>query len=325
MAKITSTRFNNLQQRIAAIMGTSTTVAPTTGYGNSVRSATVVGVSDVNDITTANKIDDIQYRNLYIDLIRARVHQAGSSSVTIDPYVVGDYLTNTTNTDKIEETYTSNLESLMTTIEANKFDIDIASQATIQNLEDNVGTPIESVRLESVSGSWNGTLTHIFTVEFVNAQSRRHFFNAGGEIRFGASISWPFSQTKTTDWINLLNAMGTISFKADQTFSNAGVGSGTFVGNNNLTSTYQTCYTQTGGVYTGASYIISALESTTSKIQFRVSFQDLTSENVDENVFGDLSSTIQTAVPDGTASINGVTYDTVVYNDIITGDNISEL
>lgn len=321
---ILSSRFNNLRNRIAAIMGNSTASAPTTGYGQTFDSQTVVGSRDVNDLSTANTIDAQQYVDLYTDMVRARVHQVGSS-FTIDPFVVGDYLTNTTSTDKIEDLYITNLENLMTSIEQDKFEIDLSTQASVETLRNASNTTIASFRPQNRTGPWNGTLSHIFTVDFPSLEVRRHFFNAGGQIRFSANLVYNFSQTKTTQWKNSLASMGNVAFKANETTS-LSTGGTRQIGNYDLTSTYQLAFRfSIGGLYTGSYYEIYALENSDTQIQFRVYFRDSDPEATDEDVFGDLTSTIQFARPDGQVDIGGTTIDTVVVNVTPVGTNISEL
>jgi hypothetical protein len=322
---IESTRYNNLVQRIVAILGNSTTVDPTTGYGTTfnVDPFGVTGSRNQINLANVDKIDSDNFKNLYIDLVRARVHQIGASAFSVEPFVVGDYRTNLSNTDKIQEAYTQGLENLMTQIETDKFEIDIASQAEIDPLT-------SSSRLQGVSGSWNGTLTHIFTVNFSSAADRRHFFNTGGEIRFSANLNYTGIEDKTLKWQTLLNNIGVVSFKANSTFSNAGSGSGRNLGNYQLNSSYQLVYRTDGlspylGPYSGNAYEIYALQNSDTQIQFRVWFIDNDIGTIDENILGDLTSTVEYARADGVVDINGVEYATVVFTGSVTASTISNL
>lgn len=321
---IESTRYNNLLQRLSVILGNSTTASPTNGYGQTLTVSTtpLIGSRNQSNLTNVNKIDADQYKNLYIDLVRCRVHQIGASAFTINPFVVGDFTVNQASTDKVEETYIQGLESLMTQIETSKFDIHIPTQANIQALT-------SSTRLNSTSGSWNGTRVHIFTVNFASAVSRRHFFNSGGQVRISANLAYTGTQDKTVKWRSILSNMGVISFAANRTFSNAGVGQNSVIGNYQLTSTYQLVYRNIGlSPYTGNAYEIYALQPSTTQIQFRVFFADTDPEaapKIDENVLGDLTSTAQLARPDGAVTINGTSYSTVVFSDTITATTTTPL
>lgn len=321
---IESTRFNNLVQRIVAILGNSTNTLPTTGYGESINVDPfgVTGSRNQTDLSNVDKIDDEQFRNLYIDLVRCRVHQIGAAAFSIDPFVVGNYETNQSSTDKVQESYIQGLETLMTQIETDKFEIDVATQADIVALT-------SSSRLESLQGPWNGTLSHIFTVNFNSIEDRRHFFNSGGEIRFSADLAYTGSQDKTLKWQTLLNNTGVVSFKANSTLSNASVGSGSNTGNYQLTASYQLIYRNTGlNPYSGNAYEIYALQNSSTQLQFRIYFADTDPETgfaIDEDVFGDLTSTVEYARADGTVDINGELFDTVVFNNPVNAVTISSL
>jgi len=152
---------------------------------------------------------------------------------------------------------------------------------------------------------WGGTSTpqqvvHEFTVTFADANNRRGFFNAGGELRFTASIvNLPSpgddNYQKTTDWAAMLTNMGTIKFNFADTVSSNNVGTGSAIGNYDLTSSYQVIYTKTGsGVYIENDYIIYAKENSAKQIQFKVEFTDDAngSGGADERVGGELTSVL---------------------------------
>lgn len=292
---ITSARFNTLQDRIAAIIGTSTGGAPTTGYGETLESS-----ADDPVITGVDKITAQQWNNLYIDFSRARAHQVGAG-FSIDPLVIGDFLANGGSTDKPLEAFIINLEALMTDIETDKFLINIPTQASIE--------PLVS---SNTSSGWNSVLTHIATITFSSELSRRHYFNAGGEIRFDANIVYAGSDPKTLEWKSMLSTMGVISFDHDATFSNNGIGSGSAIGNYDLTGVLQTVYQRNASSYSGNNYNIAIRNLSTTEIQASISFNDGATGIVDELVQGTLTSNISLARPDGSVTINGTPYDTVV-------------
>lgn len=392
---ILSSRYNTLRDEVNLILGQSSDTTPTYGYGQEFSTNSVIGSRDVGNIADASKVTAQQYEDLYIDMIRVRSHQVGTS-VAIDEFVVGNYEANTTNTDnyltewvsssydykigdivyyntylyeciedhtstltfdiskwnviafnlndnvhynntlyrciqsytstgsfdltkwevvvdKVEESYILGLESLAANIETDKFLVDTNNL----RLTD---VPQASSTRSSSEGVWNGTLSHIFTMTFDSELERRHFFNAGGEIRLSASVDYTGSQEKTVDWQNILNAMGSTSFKATETVNNAGVGTGSTIGNYDLTNVYQLVYSRTGGAaYVRNQYNVYAqnLSTTdgTSKIQFKVEFNDLAPNDatygIDESVSGTFNSNVQTATPDSEITINGTLHPAV--------------
>lgn len=311
---ILASRYNTLKDRINLVLGISDPATPTFGYGESFSTNGVLGSRAANDLANADKVTAQDYEDLYIDIIRCKSHQQGASNITIDQFVVGDYETNTTSTDKIEEAYVLNLESLASDIETDRFLID-DTNLTLTTL-----STASSTRADS-SGPWNGIISHIFQVTFDTEVARRHFFNAGGEIRMGASVDYTGSDAKTVEWQIILNNMGTTSFKANETVNNTGVGTASSIGSYDLTSSYQLIYSRTGSaVYANNRYNIYAAENATidqtSSIIFKVEFIDGVPNDptwgIDESVLGTFNSNVQLSTPDGEVTINGTTYPTVV-------------
>jgi hypothetical protein len=315
---VLATRFNNLQSRIATVLGTSLSTNPQFGYGQSYSSSSVIGNYDLNTSNT-DLISSAEYETLYRDIVRARVHQIGNSFTQLNT-PEGDF-ENNPNADKIEEAYIAYLEGVMNDIETDKFEID-STQFVVAPLDDANGNRIDVVRPES-QGSWNGILSHIFKVSFNNAAHRRHFFNAGGQIRMSAEITWAFSQAKTNAWKNMLNDIGSVKFSAKGTDSSNGNGIPSSIGNYDLTSSYQLVYRIQAATYSGSYYEVYALELSDREIQFRIYFKDSTVENIDENVFGELSSYISFANPQGTVTIGGTQYTTATITDEPIGQNIA--
>ena len=307
---VQASRYNNLRARINSVLGLSTTSSPEFGYGQGLTGATA-------GVLTAEKIGAQDYEDLYIDIVRARYHQIGSS-ISIDDFVVGDYEANPSTADKIEEAYITGLENLATNLETDKFVVD-SSQLAVTGLLDAGNNLMTSTR-SSTSGPWNGQISHIFTVTFPTNAARRHFFNSGGQLRFQGSVNYTGSQAKTVDWQTILNNMGQISFAASSTYSNSGVGSGYPVGNYGLTSAYRLCYSKSGGaLYSRNDYEVRARQVSGRVIQFKVSFVDGqpndTTYGIDELVFGEFESSILLATPSGQVNINGTTYPTVTYQE----------
>lgn len=327
---VTASRFNSLRNRIAKVLGTSLSSDPQFGYGQSLNSSTVVGDYDVNTSTT-NLIDDTDYRQLYIDLVRARVHQIGSSAFAQAPFVVGDFDANGLSTDIIEDAYITGLESLMTTVEANKFSIYTAdtSQALVETLKTSTGTALQGARLQNSAGAWNRTLSFIFKVTFSSEAERRHFFNSGGQIRMqGRSVIGSTTNSKTVSWQNLLNSVGQVAFTANSTSSLLGYGSGSSLGLYNLTGSYALIYQGTSATYSGNWVRIYALQPSGTEVQFRVYFQDIRSEGVDEAVYGNFYVDTYLLRPSGTVTVNGVATSTVTIPTPPTGTiltNITEI
>lgn len=268
---ITAARFNNLQSRINTIMGVG---SGTSGYGQDLQSSLVI---------TSSEIRASDMSSLYVDMTRARFHQTGFLTTEIENILVEDLIIDD-NSVPLESKSFAAFENLMLKIEADKFLLAI--------------TPLTS-RLESgITSSrttvWNGTLSYIFTVQFANENERRFFFNSGGEIRISSNISGGSGQ-KTNNWRDVLSNTGVVKFDYDKTVS-TGTGNGSGIGNYDLTNSYQRIFNKSGSLnYSENEYNIYVKLNSASVIQFKVDFVDADTgdPNIDENVNGTISSSIQ--------------------------------
>ena len=299
MADITAARLNNLQSRIALILGTG---SGTSGYGQTVVSSQVNNTSDIIDA------DDIN--NIYTDMVKTRIHQVGPGETGIRQVLENLNVIAEDTSNQINDAGTlaadaegtlkgiADFETLMTQIEADKLLLH-ASQSALE-------PKITSTR----SSTWNGLIYHQFTATFTSEDERRHFFNAGGEVRISANNTGA-STPKGLDWAALCNEVGTIKFASTIT-SATGTGQGYAVGNNTLTSTYQTCFLKTGsgsysGVYAGNLFTVKVRIANPQVIDFRIEFNDVVTDNqVDNNVDGALTSTVQQLRAVGANSITSV-------------------
>jgi len=320
---ILASDYNTERDYVNLVLGIAATGStPTYGYGQSFTTNGVLGTrANAANPSAASKVTAQNYQDLYIDLIRARAHQVGSAQAISD-FVVGDYDTNTATADKIEAAYLAGLQALRTNISTDRFLVDPP------NLSVTALTNGSSVR---PSGSaWNGSISHILTMSFTSHAARCHFFNSGGQIRFAASVGYTGSQAKTVDWQTILNSMGTTSFKAQSTNNNASVGTDSNIGNYGLTNSYQLLYTRDGGsVYANNEYRIYAANLSSTVITFKVEFVDGSANDpsygIDETVYGQFNSTIQSARANSTININGTVYNGVIIETDPIAANIRNL
>ena len=294
MAIVTAARYNDLQAKIANVLGNG---SGQFGYGQTLVSS---------QVAAETLIDSQHMSDLYTDMINARVHQVGSipnSVATVSAGQVIEEDSSDTGTGRGIIQY----EDLADTIEANKDLIYTAdtSQSTIT----------ANKTSSSRTTAWAGVVDHVVTVTFASADARRHFFNAGGEIRFTADLDPAASNGKNNDWNNLLAAMGTVKFKSNNCTSDGSAPGTSFdIGNFELTDSYQLVFQKDGtGVYAENDYNISAKENSTTVIQFRIQFRDDDAGDdtgdanndgainpIDEDVTGTLDSVVGERLPTGT-------------------------
>lgn len=325
---ILASKFNQLRNRVNRVLGESTSANPTYGYGQPTNDRLRVGTRESSAI--ADKITAEDYVDLYIDLVKVKVHQVGVSNVTIEPFVVGDYENNSETADIVEEAFINSLEALATDIENNRFYIDTSTQASVDSLTNQTGQLVASTRLYSDQGSWNGSIEHIVDVTFDSVEARRHFFNAGGEMRFSYTMDYSGSQLKSVEWKNAGSEIGAVSFRATRTQSNNSVGTPANIGNYQLTSVYQLCYRYNiGGSYSNNYYEVYALELTQTSIRYKIVFVDGEPNDprygIDEQVLSDVTSNLHVLVPSGEVTVNGLSTNTVVIDNIPSGSIVSNL
>lgn len=309
--KITAANYNSLQDQISAILTTSLAGSPQTGWGQSSNSDTHEPTAPQLTLITAQ-----QYEDLYIDVVRSRVHQIGAANFTIDDFVTGDYATNTTDTDLVEHLYYTNLQSLINTIETDKFVVHTSQVEEVAYAANQRTT------------GWNVKVVHEFSLTWASAEHRRHYFNAGGLIRLYTDLAGN-STAKGTDWANALD-YGTLNFSHNETYTLDGANKtvSSSLGNyNGLTSSYQIILSRSPVAYTPNIYAVEVKEVNNSRLDFRITYDDVNNSaltpadandgfpDVDEPVTGTLTSQVEAVKPWGTVTIDSVTYDTVKVNE----------
>ena len=263
---ITVARYNQMQSKVALVYGNG---SGQYGYGQSLAS---------NQVSSSDTVNATHMQNLKTDLTNAQVHQTGAvpsldnvlSAQDITDAVYGDY-----------ETTASSV---------------LSNAADVVETQTSTESKLSSSRTQNWGTAPASSVEHHFTVTFSSADNRRHFFNAGGEIRFAASLTGG-SGSKYTNWNAMLSALGTLKFSSSNMTGDSGTSSG--LGNFELTSSFQTLYVKTGsGVYSDNDYTIKA-KAVSNKIYFQVEFNDDATgsggggfEDVDEPVTGTLVSTI---------------------------------
>ena len=113
---ITAARYNNLQSRVATILGTG---SGDDGYGQTLNSNQVASTATINatDMST-----------LYTDIANGRVHQTGTAPSEIAIITQGSTIL---DSDTVNKKGVAQFENLTTTLENEKFQIH-SSQATAE-------------------------------------------------------------------------------------------------------------------------------------------------------------------------------------------------
>jgi len=281
---ISAARYNELQGRIAALVGIG---SGDKGYNQTVNSSaqpigTVILATHMNDMYT-------DFENVYVHITGISPTNSGTIPTTIARVATNDEIT---------EALYSAYESLITQLESQRFTISLTqadtASAGVNSVKNGAATP------------WGGTsmpqqINHTIDVSFTSANARRAFFNAGGQIRFDgaldiSAIPSDTNLAKNQDWNTMISNPGQIQFKRNET-TNANPGSGIAysIGNEDLTSTYQKIFLKEGdpsGTYSENQWYIEVKEKNSTSITFNVVFwdQDVGSGGADEYVAGVLTS-----------------------------------
>ena len=267
---ITQKRYNDLQTRIAAVLGTAAT-----GYGSAVTSTQLV-----------NKpmIQAIDMMNLRGDMVRARQHQTGSVVSANDLPIIAKNMV-------IEDsTYTTYYEPFMTAIETYKLDM-ADNQSTTQ-------PAVSPGGLSTRSTAWNKQVKHTVRFDFGTELKAKYFFNAGGEVLISANLASPVG-AKSTSWNAFLAGLKTIKLKHGTTTS-TGNGTGSSIGYSQLTSSLQPVFTANDtGTYADNSYTVSA-SKTGQFVDVTMVFNDAVAETpLDALVTGTLTSRVSYRIASG--------------------------
>jgi hypothetical protein len=274
---ISAARYNELQGRIAALLGVG---SGDKGYNQTVNSSP----QPIGTTIRADHMNDLR-----IDFGKVYTHINGREPTTV--------ITVTTD-DEITEALYAAYETLIAEVEADRFLIDLTQSTTEvsgANSEKNGAT-----------APWGGTslpqqINHTVDVSFQTSNDRRGFFNAGGQIRFEAfldisTVPADTNLAKNQDWQTMLSNSGQIQFGRAATLT-TGSGTAYAIGNEDLTETFQKIYLKEGdptGTYSENQWYIEAKQKNASTITFNIVFwdQDVGTGGADEYVAGFLTSSI---------------------------------
>ena len=286
MSVVTASRYNAIQTKIAAVLGTG---SGDKGYGQSVASAQV----GAGDTVTAQHI-----ANLHTDINKCIFHQTGAVSSNIVAPVATDVIEEDNSTNKKGW---AQYETEATTAESNR----LTAHSSVMSTESEATN-----QRTDAWGSSPDTVDATFTVTFASADIKRNFFNAGGEIHMGLALA-SGSGSKGTSWTNLFSGAGTIKFRRTDTTC-TGSGTTTSIGNVDMTGSHQQIFSKAvgSGVYGENDFDITAKDNSSTVLEFVVTLRDDDSGDqtgtggpVDENVGGTTTLTVSSFRPNNASGV----------------------
>lgn len=195
----------------------------------------------------------------------------------------------------------ADFETAVTALENNRFTI---------NTNDTTWTLINTTSRPS----WNVTKVYEAVIQFGSQANAKRFFNAAGQLRFNLSITGA-SNALTASWQQLLTNNGTnvndyttAGFVIDWKGSKKGptgsyLNGGTSVGYYDLTTTYQSIYTEARpGAYGAGNLLFEAKTSTSGgwTVDVRITFTE--DFNAGSSISGTTSVALQVRTPTGVVS-----------------------
>jgi hypothetical protein len=247
--------YNAIRNVAASVVGVG---LASRGYGQTIYSV----AKSQNQLVSQTDWDLLR-----LDLLNARLHQAGSGSLT------------EINENQLISAGTINLyESLRTTIDNNRFNVAAGRFLTVGANAN--GTTLTSS--QNFNGAeWSNEISCILTVTFTDSNRARYFFNSGGTIRIQSSRSGGTrTDAQNTSWTNLLNSAGLREFGGQIPIT----GFSPLNGQNfyRLTDTYQQYYSlSASSPYGSNSYVLEARSNvanntngTANQVFIRVRFID---------------------------------------------------
>lgn len=307
-AEIQAIQYNTLRTSISTILNT--------GYGQILTSTTAQ--------SSVTAVSSLKKRELFLDIQRTQVHQTAllnndiaipPAGVTIAADTSQNYNQSTGQTTAVTDGNKmgyNDYESAVSTL--SNFNPSTPNIWPVENFT--LGTAVPSTR----STSWGGagqsqSIYHIVTFTFSSQTARTQYFNAGGELRFLATLT-DGSGSKDTDWAALLSAIGTLRFSKWRISANSGSANPSGSGLDSLTTEYRTLFTKSGsGVYAENEFTVEGRLESSTVLRFRIRFNDadvgdppvqFPNEGIDEPIGGTVTSTANTFRPNSSFVFNSV-------------------
>ena len=221
MGKITRDSFNvDIRNKVGAVLDSGSTYFPSTtanryqyGYGTALTQSSAVG---------QQKIDDSEWDNIRLDLIKTRTHQKGVTWVSNNLGLQSDIPGGANNVfdvsagEDITEAIYNKYKGVADDCVTDRFSVGTgqSEESTPSAL-----SAVEQGLTFSVQATW------FFKVQFSSAAVANQFFNSGGAYKITldathgpANLSGE-SRRQSEAMISAINALGTFTFGATQFYS----------------------------------------------------------------------------------------------------------
>ena len=227
MPKISADSFNiDIRKPLGAVLDSGNTywVVSDTQYANRFQFGYGVPLAQSVAITKSDNIDDPEWDNLRLDLIKARTHQKGLTWVTNNLGLQNDRTGNNnandvTTGDKVLNSVYTKYQTVASDLLTDKF---LVASGEFEEI-----TPAQ-LSSSATTITFSTRATWQFVVTWANAAAANAFFNAGGAFFFGVDatngVYTGFQRLQSDAFANLLAPGGTptlLTFQAANWYGNA--------------------------------------------------------------------------------------------------------
>ena len=191
---ILATKYNDIRNKINGVLGTGSGAS---GYGQAVGTTAVKGPSA--GTSPADLITDTQWDELRLDIIKCHKHQNGADPTITD---VADaaliYWAHAEQYDLLADGIVTNKDLIYTGATGSGY------TAQRQTITGSTTTLSSGWGVNSSSQRYG---QQIYNVTFASADAARYFFNTGGSLVMTFSRSGTATNTKSTDWQQIVDNM----------------------------------------------------------------------------------------------------------------------
>ena len=255
---ILATDYNTFVGTVNTVIGPAASYQSGTGYGQ----------STLSTVSATATIGASEWANLITAVKTAATHQGTIIDLPSTNPSAGDTIEALDGTTAGGTTY--DLSAAVSSINANKDNVDAAQQSTIAG-------SATSTRA-TTWGSGDTTIDCEYYVQFADRTAAEAFFNTGGEVHL--TFQHPNGATaQDVDWRSIFSTkIGTLKLGKDYTSRTGSSGVTPAFGYTGLTSTYQNIFTGTnigGGAYGANDVTVQAkLDTTNHRVYFSIVLAD---------------------------------------------------
>jgi hypothetical protein len=213
--KILASKYNSIKNKIDPILGAGSGAS---GYGQGITTTAVKGPSAGVTNPPTELITTAQWTNLANDIKKCYIHQNGNSPTITDTYKgLTIYWAHALQYDQLADGIVTNKDQIYTGGSTGGY----TAQAS---LTASAGTQLASGWGVNANKQGRGDQGP-YNITWSSADAARYFFNSGGYIQITFSRGGTSTNTKTDDWVAIVDDMGSQNFRFDATKYRTGVGS----------------------------------------------------------------------------------------------------